>query len=69
VSAIKAGRPSGKSNVTPKLLEKLRDKPETVRVTMDLPVELHTKLKLYAVRRRETIIGVLREMIRNLPDD
>jgi hypothetical protein len=40
-----------------------------IRLTLDLPVELHTKLKTYASRNRKTIIGVIKGLIKNLPDD
>jgi hypothetical protein len=62
------GRPSRASNVTPGLVEKLRDKPELTHLTFNIPVELHTKLKVYASKRRKTIVGTLKELIAGLPD-
>jgi hypothetical protein len=64
-----AGRPSGNTNVTKELLDKVSDKPETVRMSLDIEVGLHTKLKTYAARRRKTVIGVVREFIAGLEDD
>jgi hypothetical protein len=69
MAKMKAGRPSGETKVTQALMERLKDKPETVRMTLDVEVGLHTKLKTYAVRRRKTIIGVVRELLAGLPDD
>ena len=64
-----AGRPSGNTNVTKELLDKVRDKPKTVRMSLEIEEELHTKLKTYAARRRKTVIGVVREFIAGLAND
>jgi hypothetical protein len=65
---MKFWRPSGASKVTKDLRAKLNDKPAIVRMTMDMPVDLHTKLKTFASSNRKTIIGVLKELIQSLPE-
>lgn len=65
----KVGRPSGLTNLTPKLRDRLRDKPEMVRMTLDMPVEAHVRLKRYAARKRRSMVDVLRDMVLALPED
>ena len=54
----KVGRPSGLTNLTPKLRDRLRDKPEMVRMTLDMPVEAHV---------RRLMVDVLRDMVSPFP--
>ena len=64
---IKAGRPSGETGVTQKLLDQVVPREEKIRVTLDLPVELHTKLKLHATKNRATIVDTVKNLIKALP--
>jgi hypothetical protein len=59
-------RPSGVTNVTPKLLDKLKDKPNLIRMTIEISDDQRTKLKLFALKQKKTMITVLRELIDNL---
>jgi hypothetical protein len=65
---IPAGRPSGETNVTPKLLNQLNDKPRIVRMTLNVPEDLHAKLKSYTAKNKKTIIRWFLEQIENMPD-
>lgn len=67
--SIKAGRPSGETNVTRELLGKMADKPEMRRVTFEIPRETHTRIKMLAILKRTTISGVLRGLLSGLPAD
>jgi hypothetical protein len=62
-------RPSGETNVTPEMLDKLKDKPKLVRMVIDITDDQHAKLKLYAVKNKKTMINVLRKFIDDLPTD
>ena len=57
---LSAGRPS-ETKKSQSLKELSKEK--TVRVNFDLPEDLHTQLKLYAVGSRRSISDILREMI------
>jgi hypothetical protein len=65
---LKVGRPSGATNITQDLIEKVKNKPKTIRMTLNMPENLHTKVKVFASRNRKTIIGVISELIESLPD-
>jgi hypothetical protein len=67
VKKITAGRPSGKNNVTPDLLKQLEDKPEMVRLTLDIPVDLHTRLRVYAAKNRKSLVAAVRDWLSGLP--
>jgi hypothetical protein len=65
---MKIGRPSGLSNIDQKLIKKLEDTPEMIHLTFNIPLELHTKLKIFAARQRKSMAKVLEEWLANLPD-
>ena len=58
---LKAGRPS-----TTKETASLSDlKRETVRLNVDIDRELHTQLKLQAVRSQTTVADLVRQLLKN----
>lgn len=65
---LKAGRPSARRNQEVSL-ESLSKKPvEMKRVNFDLPVELHQKLRRYALDKNKSMREILTEIIESLPD-
>lgn len=62
---LKAGRPSAGQPTTT-----LADmKAETVRLNVDIDRELHTKLKLHAVRSRRSVTDIVRELLEKSLED
>jgi hypothetical protein len=66
IAGMKVGRPSGETNITPDLIDKIKDKPKPLRVTFEMSEEQHLKLKLFAVKNKKTMIAVLRDFIDSL---
>lgn len=66
-AGMKAGRPS--ATKTGLSLADLADKKDTVRVNFDLERPDHIRLKVYAARKGKTLAEVLRDCIRELPQD
>lgn len=62
--SLSAGRPS-KANKKATLTD-MADKPATVRVNFDLSREEHTKLKIYAAHRGQSLRQVLSGFIATL---
>jgi hypothetical protein len=67
-TTLSAGRPSARSKKATTLAS-LADTGTTIRVNFDLPAEEHTKLKIYAARRRKTVKELLTEYVSSLPAD
>ena len=52
-----------------KILEnRLTVKPEMIRVTVEIPMEERTRLKMLAVSWRTSMVDVLRRLISKFPD-
>lgn len=66
-AVLSAGRPSGEKKKAATLAS-LADEVGTKRVNFQLPAELHTKLKIYAVRNGKTITDLLTEYVERLPE-
>jgi hypothetical protein len=60
-------RPSGLTDVDQNS-DKLKDKSGMVRLTIDVELSQHTKLRIFAARNRKTLAEVMRELIAGLPD-
>lgn len=69
-SILSAGRPSARSDkARATTLASLADTAADVRrVNFDLPVEQHTKLKIYAAKHGKTIKELLTQYVQSLPD-
>ena len=66
-ATLSAGRPSAeKKNAA--TLASLADEIGTKRVNFQLSAELHTKLKIHAVRQGKTITDLLTEYVERLPE-
>lgn len=66
-SVLRPGRPSASVSRQPTLTS-LVDDQSLARVHFELRRDLHTKLKIYAARRKMTVRGVLTSYIENLPE-
>ena len=64
---LSAGRPSAEKKKTATLAS-LADEVGTKRVNFQLSAELHTKLKIHAVRQGKTITDLLTEYVERLPE-
>ena len=64
---LSAGRPSAEKKKAA-ILASLADEVGTKRVNFQLSAELHTKLKIYAVRQGKTITDLLTEYVEQLPE-
>lgn len=64
---LNAGRPSAEKRKAATLAS-LADEAGMKRVNFQLSVELHTKLKIYAVRQGKTITDLLTEYVEQLPE-
>lgn len=65
--SLAAGRPSRANK--PATLADMADKPTTVRVNFDLARDEHTRLKLFAVKRGQSVRQVLSDFIATLPQE
>ena len=65
---LSAGRPSAEKKKGAATLASLADEVGTKRVNFQLSAELHTKLKIYAVRQGKTITDLLTEYVERLPE-
>ena len=66
-AVLSAGRPSAEKRKSATLAS-LADEVGTKRVNFQLSAELHTKLKVYAVRKGKTITDLLTEYVERLPE-
>ena len=66
-TTLSAGRPSAEKKKAATLAS-LADEAGTKRVNFQLSAELHTKLKIHAVRQGKTITDVLTEYVERLPE-
>lgn len=64
---LSAGRPSAEKKKAATLAS-LADETGMKRVNFQLSAELHTKLKIYAVRQGKTITDLLTEYVEQLPE-
>ena len=64
---LSAGRPSAEKRKSATLAS-LADEVGTKRVNFQLSAELHTKLKIHAVRQGKTITDLLTEYVERLPE-
>ena len=64
---LSAGRPSAEKKKAATLAS-LTAEAGTKRVNFQLSAELHTKLKIYAVRQGKTITDLLTEYVEQLPE-
>lgn len=64
---LSVGRPSVAKNKAA-TLSSLADEGGMKRVNFQISAELHTKLKIYAVRQGKTITDLLTEYIEQLPE-
>lgn len=65
--SLSAGRPSKASKQA--TLADMADTPATVRVNFDLARSEHIKLKLFAVKRGQSVRQVLSDFIATLPQE
>jgi hypothetical protein len=63
---LAAGRPSSRNKAA--TLASLSDDAEMKRVNFELPVDQHTKLKIYAAQQCKTIKELLTEYVSDLPE-
>ena len=66
-AVLSAGRPSTERKKAATLAS-LADEAGTKRVNFQLSAELHTKLKIYAVRKGKTITDLLTEYVERLTE-
>ena len=66
-AVLSAGRPSAEKRKAATLAS-LADEAGTKRVNFQLSAELHTKLKIHAVRQGKTITDLLTEYVERLPE-
>ena len=64
---LSAGRPSAEKKKAATLAS-LADEVGTKRVNFQLSADLHTKLKIHAVRKGKTITDLLTEYVERLPE-
>lgn len=66
-SILRPGRPSAAATPQPTLAS-LSDQEALVRVNFEVRADLHTKLKIYAAKRKMTVRDVLTRYIEALPE-
>ena len=64
MSLLQAGRHSKGAKETK--LEDISESVKTIRVNFDLPEDLHTELKMYALKEKKSVKDVLTEQIKQL---
>ncbi|MCG2574927.1 chromosome partitioning protein ParB [Acinetobacter sp. ME22] len=64
MSLLQAGRPSKGAKETK--LEDISESVKTIRVNFDLPEDMHTELKMYALKEKKSVKDVLTEQIKQL---
>lgn len=64
---LNAGRPSARQDAKSKFAD-LAGLEEQRRVNFNLPLEMHSKLKIYAAKKGLTITQVLTDFIESLPE-
>ncbi len=64
---LNAGRPSARQGVGSKFAE-LAVLEEQRRVNFNIPLELHSRLKIHAAKKGLTITQVLTDFIKSLPE-
>ena len=64
---LQAGRPSSRRNEEVSLASLSKNSGETKRVTFDLSVELHQKLRRYAFDNNKSLKEVLTDFVESLP--
>ena len=68
MNKLTAGRPSAAAKNRAATLASLADEATQKRVNFELSAELHTKLKVYAVKQGKTIREILTEYVAQLPE-
>lgn len=67
MSILQAGRPS--KNIKETLLSDVTQNSKNIRVNFDLPENLHTALKLYALKEKKSIKEILTEEIKKIVNE
>ncbi|MBF7686495.1 chromosome partitioning protein ParB [Acinetobacter sp. B10A] len=66
MSNLKAGRPSRSVGAKEVQLQDIKDNTKKVRVNFDLEEDLHTELKMYALKNKKSVKKILVEQIKLL---